>query len=283
MADFTIHSDIAKMISNAPNSVRAAYASFMQYVQFEKENKEENIEKLNKVLKMATSIPFDELSIVNTMLVSIEKKNNSVQLPEPQPFQYQQTTVFEGTNKADEEPKEIAPEVPEKVVEEQPKSSAFDEEQSGLEIIVNEVKEEKPKTFAEIYNKNIQKVCKKYRKNPEKVQKVIESGNRPYVMLCNNYYNCKYGNKCCFAHSQEEVDAAHKAWLDTLKTYYEDIDEIYNLIVDLEEAVGNNWKTYDYIIKSQSNDYAPWIQGIGEKGSILQKHEDMYFELQFVA
>ena len=193
----------------------------------------------------------------------------------------------------------------------------FNEPDSGMKIIIENkpVKEEqkeqeqeqKPipssepikKTFEEIYENNIDKVCKMHKKDLETAYKIInENCNRPYTMLCKHANNCYKKQFCWFAHSKKEQDDANDAYIKTLKDYYADQSEYIEFINGFINLFGKDWEAYGLMLSCHKNGRIPYTlckfgnkcnnsnctynHIIDNKSRFFENHAKIFEDIQFV-
>lgn len=155
------------------------------------------------------------------------------------------------------------------------------------------------KTFEEIYESNIEKVCKIHKKDLETAYKIInENCNRPYTMLCKHANTCYKNKFCWFAHSKEEQDDANDAYIKTLKAYYSDQSEYIEFINELIKLFGKDWEAYGFMLSCHKNGRIPYAlcrfgnkcnnknctynHNPDEKSRFFEKYTKIFEEIQFV-
>lgn len=184
----------------------------------------------------------------------------------------------------------------------------FNEPDSGMTITieskpVKKEQEQKPitsikKTFEEIYENNIEKVCKTYNKDLETAYKIInENCKRPYTMLC-KHEECYKKKFCWFAHSKKEQDDANYAYLKTLKDYYSDKPEYIEFINGLDKIFGKDWEEYGLMLACHQQGRIPYsLCRFGDKcnnknctynhisnnkSRFFEKYAKIFEEIQFI-
>jgi len=158
---------------------------------------------------------------------------------------------------------------------------------------------ENPEVFEKIYVDEIEKVCKKYKKDFAIAKEIILKSNRPYTTICKNKTKCDRKDTCWFAHTEAEQSAANHAHIHTLRKFNINDKEITEFINEMVRIFGEDWQEYGNIIYSHKNGYIPYATcnyGVNcrnmknckfaheedEATNLFKKHKETFKRMQFV-
>lgn len=286
--------NLAERLHNAPIPVQHAYNHFIATSDGSYES-EKSLELLLSFLREAFKLDFNSRSMVGIRLQQLNFQTLTPSTPTPEevfnePDSGMKIIIERPAPKKEQELKQELKQKQEQELKPEPK-----QEQKKSTPPPAPVK----KTFEEIYENNIEKVCKTHKKDLETAYKIVnEKCNRPYTMLCKHANNCYKKQFCWFAHSKKEQDDANNAYIKTLKDYYSDQSEYIEFINGFMRLFGKDWEAYGLMLSCHKNGRIPYDlctygnrcnrenctynHSPDEKYRFFEKYTKIFEEIQFV-